>query len=135
MYNSLVIKASYLAEVQFGTAAPSNGQRIYFLDIPQLRDVKTVGLEAFCSNEMTYAPSGNTMGASLRGVVFTFAVKSTEEFVQWPGYSLEASQNGGLIREIDRKVINLPKSYITVIDSTLYSASESLCINFYYLPQ
>ena len=53
MYNSLIIKASYLAEVQFGTGAPSNGQRVYFLDIPQLRDVKTVGLEAFCSNEMT----------------------------------------------------------------------------------
>lgn len=135
MYNSLIIKASYLAEVQFGTAAPSNGQRIYFLDIPQLRDVQTIGIEAFCNDEMTYAPSGNVMGANLRGVVFTFAVKSTEEFVQWPGYSLEASKNGGLIRELDRKVINLPKSYITVIDATQYNANESLCVNFYYLPK
>lgn len=135
MYNSLIIKASYLAEVQFGTAAPANGQRIYFLDIPQLRDVQTIGIEAFCNDEMTYAPSGNVMGANLRGVVFTFAVKSTEEFVQWPGYSLEASKNGGLIRELDRKVINLPKSYITVIDATQYNANESLCVNFYYLPK
>lgn len=135
MYNSLIIKASYLAEVQFGTAAPTNGQRIYFLDIPQLRDVQTIGIEAFCNDEMTYAPSGNVMGANLRGVVFTFAVKSTEEFVQWPGYSLEASKNGGLIRELDRKVINLPKSYITVIDATQYNANESLCVNFYYLPK
>lgn len=135
MYNSLIIKASYLAEVQFGTANPSNGQRVYFLDIPQLRDVQTIGIEAFCNDEMTYAPSGNVIGANLRGVVFTFSVKSTEEFVQWPGYSLEASKNGGLIRELDRKVINLPKSYITVIDSTQYNANESLCVNFYYLPK
>lgn len=135
MYNSLVIKASYLSEVQFGSVAATNGQRIYFLDIPQLRDVRTIGIEAFCNDEMTYAPSGNVMGSNLRGVVFTFAVKSTEEFVQWPGYSLEASKNGGLIREIDQKVINLPKSYITVIDATQYNANESLCVNFYYLPK
>lgn len=132
MYNSLIVRNSYLAEVQI-TQTPSDGLRIYFQDIPQLRNVHVIGVELFCRDGLSYSPNGNQLVTSLVGVGLTLAVDSTEKFYQWPARSLEASRNGGLIREFARVPINLPKSYITLFDSAGISQNESVCANFYYL--
>ena len=60
MYNSLVIRNSYLAEVNL-SQVPAANQRINFLDIPQLRDVFTVGLEAFTIAQLAKSPSSKTI--------------------------------------------------------------------------
>lgn len=131
MYNSLIIRNSYLAEVQL-TQVPANGSKIYFLDIPQLRGVPSVGVEAFSSAAMTFSPNGNAMIPSTRGLAVTFAVDSLEKFVLIPCFTLECAQNAGIIRELAKQKINLPKSYVTILDATLYSQNQSICFNFYY---
>lgn len=114
------------------TQVPANGNRTFFLDIAQLRGVETVGLECFTSTSMTYSPNGNTMVPTSRGLVLTLAVQSLEEFVQIPLWTLESAQNAGIIRELARKKINLVKSYVTMVDATLYATGQSVCFNFYY---
>ena len=131
MYNSLIIRNSYLAEVQL-TQAPANGNKTYFLDIATLRDVETVGIECFSTLGLTFSPNGNAIVPSLRGLVLVLAVDSLEKFFQIPCYTLESGNNAGIIREIARQKINLPKSYVMMVDSSLYTVNQSLCVNFYY---
>lgn len=131
MYNSLIIRNSYLAEIQF-TLAPANNQRVQFLDIPQLRDVDIVGVEAFSASELTISPNGNTMIANLKGLLLTLCVGSTEKFYQMPCYTLESPNQGGIIREFARIPITLTKSYVTIVDAATITQNYSVCFNFYY---
>ena len=118
MVNTLLIKRSYLVEVNF-SVAPANGNRVYLLDVPELRNVPIYGVEAFCSNELTYSPQFKVMAGSLKGVVLTLAYASDEKFQQWPCYSLEVSQNGGIVKEIKAQALDIPKCYVTIFDATL----------------
>lgn len=131
MITALTIYRSYLAEVNF-TVTPANGNKVYLLDIPELRNVPIYGVEAFCGTELTLSPQQKVMATSLKGVVLTLAYQSDERFQQWPCYSLEASQNGGIVKEIRTGCLDIPKCYVTIFDATTLLINQSICFNFYY---
>lgn len=72
------------------------------------------------------------MAGSLKGVVLTLAYASDEKFQQWPCYSLEVSQNGGIVKEIKAQALDIPKCYVTIFDATTLAINQSICFNFYY---
>lgn len=134
-----VIELSYLTEVKL-VNTPTNGQRVNFLDIPQLRDnpnnpkfrVKTIGIECFDVNTLTISPNSNVVVGKLTGLVVTFAIGSTEEIFQFPCNDLNTPTNSGLIRLFKEKTINFPKSYITIVDATGLNVNESVIFNVIY---
>lgn len=131
MLNTLLVYKSILVEIVL-TNIPANGQQIAFQDVPQLRGKIIQGVESFDRNGVSVSPTGATVVSSTRGIAVTFAINSDERFFQWPVFSLTASQNGGLIRELANVSINLPKSYITILDSTTVAQNEAALFNFYY---
>lgn len=134
-----VIQNSYLAEIKL-VNAPAAGQKVNFLDIPQLRDdprdprrrVFTVGISCYNSSQLAVSPNSNTVVATLTGIVVTFAIHSTEEIFQIPAIDLNSATNSGLIRLFKDKVINFPKSYITILDATGLNQNESVLFNIIY---
>lgn len=131
MLNNLVIEKSYLAEINFSNA-PNNGQRVYFLDIPELRGKVVKAVEAFSANELNISPNGKNIIGNTKGILLTLTDDSTENYYQWPAFSLEAAQNGGIIRTIKARKIDLTKSYVTIADATTIAQNQSVCFNFYY---
>lgn len=134
-----VIQNSYLAEIKL-VNVPAAGQKVNFLDIPQLRDdprdprrrVLTVGISAYDAGQLTTSPNSNVVVSTLIGLVVTFAIHSTEELFQMPVSDLNSASNSGLIRLFKNKVINFPKSYITILDATGLNQNESVLFNIIY---
>jgi hypothetical protein len=129
---NLLIDNSYLVEVNIGSGAPAAGQRISFLDVPTLRNVKVYGIQCLSETNLSKSPNNKTVVAAngCAGAVVTFAIQQSEKVYQYPLYDLISSVNGGLIRWFNGLNINLPKSYITILDPTNISASESFMFNF-----
>lgn len=128
-----IINRSYLTEVLF-TNTPSVGMRVMFLDIPQLRNVTTVGLECFTATQLTTSPNSKVVVTAVTGIVLTLAIGNVEEVFQVPCIDLVPGSNSGLIRLLKNKTINLPKSYITVLDATGLVIDTSVLFNFIYEP-
>lgn len=134
-----VIQNSYLAEIKL-VNVPANGQKVNFLDIPQLRDdprdprrrVFTVGISSYDINQLAISPNSNPVVSTLAGLVVTFAIHSTEEIFQIPVIDLNSVSNSGLIRLFKDKIINFPKSYITILDSTGLNQNDSVLFNVIY---
>lgn len=134
-----VIQNSYLAEIKL-VNVPANGQKVNFLDIPQLRDdprdprrrVFTVGVSSYDVNQLAISPNSNPVVSTLAGLVVTFAIHSTEEIFQIPVIDLNSVSNSGLIRLFKDKIINFPKSYITILDSTGLNQNDSVLFNVIY---
>ena len=126
-----ITERSYLTEVQL-VNAPGNIQKVPFLDIPQLRNVKTIGIECFNVNDLAVSPNNNVVVATLVGMTVTFAIGSGEEVYQYPCNDLRPAFNSGLIRLFRDKVINFPKSYITIISNAGLNQNESVLFNIIY---
>lgn len=134
-----VIQNSYLAEIKL-VNVPANGQKVNFLDIPQLRDdprdprrrVFTVGISSYDVNQLAISPNSNPVVSTLAGLVVTFAIHSTEEIFQIPVIDLNSVSNSGLIRLFKDKIVNFPKSYITILDSTGLNQNDSVLFNVIY---
>jgi hypothetical protein len=129
-----IITNQYLVELNLPTI--SLGQRYTFLDVPQLRynAVTIEGIESLTSSQLATSPNLKTIinNTAMLGVVLTFVVDETEEIYQIPYYSLNAGSNSGLIRDFANKRINLVKSYATILNTTGFTAGQSLAFNFYY---
>lgn len=134
----LIITNSYLAEINF-TAAGAAGQRVYFKDIPTLtpRDgktvIETVGLEIFCSSDLSVSPNGNALVsvANLATLLVTLTVGSKERCFLIPANTLRSTTQGGLIRRFFNMPINIVKSYVQVVAAGI-AAGQSVCFNYYY---
>lgn len=126
-----IIDRSYLTEIKL-VNAPGAGQKVPFIDIPMLRGVYSIGVECFYSPQLTISPNSNTVVALVTGMVLTLTVNTTEEVFQFPCFDLVPGNNSGLIRMLHNKVINLPKSYITILDVTGLNQNESVLFNFIY---
>lgn len=126
-----IINRTYLTEIKL-VNGPVAGQKINFNDVPQLRDVVTVGLECFYNAQLTISPNSNTVVTLVTGLVLTMVVDTTEEVFQMPCIDLVPGSNSGLIRLFRNKVFNLPKSYITILDATNLNQNESVLFNFIY---
>ena len=136
--NELIITNSYLAEINFPTAAAA-GQRIYFKDIPTLtpRDgktvIETVALQVLTRTDLAVSPNGNTVitDANAATLLLTLTVGSRERCFLIPATTLRSSINGGNIRRFYNLPINVVKSYVQVVSAGI-NATESVCFNFYY---
>jgi hypothetical protein len=126
-----IAQYTYLAEIKL-VNAPANGQKVPFLDIPQLRNVKTIGIECFKLTDLTISPNSNTVVSVLTGMVLTLAIQSAEDIYLYPCNDLNPALNSGLIRPFAEKKIDFPKSYITILDSTGLSQNESVLFNIIY---
>jgi len=131
MFYQPIISKSYLTEINL-VNAPTQGAKVPFLDIPMLRGVRTIGLSCFTETQLTKSPNNKTIVSTVAGLVLTLAVVSTEEIFQFPCYDLVSGNNSGLIRLLNNKIIDLPKSFITILDTSSLSQDESVCFNFIY---
>lgn len=130
MYQPVIFR-SYLTEVKL-VNPPTNGDKVPFLDIPQIRNVRTIGIECFQRADLSVTPNSNVTVNLLTGMIVTFSVQSTEEIYQFPCNDLRPANNAGLIRLFKEKVINFPKSYITIMDNTGLSQNEAVLFNIIY---
>lgn len=126
-----VIRNSYLTEIVLAQT-PAVGQRIYFQDVPQIRNVYTVGIQAYTASQLVTTPNSRATVSTVLGIVLTLTEESTEKIYQIPVYDLISANNGGIIRQFDQKRFNLPKSYITILSITSLNLNDSLPINFIY---
>lgn len=134
-----VTEFEYTVEVKL-VNAPAQGQKVPFVDIPQLRQggkskkelVKTIGIQAFNATDITVSPTTNAIVPVLTGMVLTLSVGSDEDIYQVPVNDLRSAANSGLIRLFKEKQINFPKSYITILDATGLAVSQSVLFNIIY---
>lgn len=126
-----VINRSYLTEIKL-VNPPGVGQKVPFLDVPQLRGVNTVGITAYTAKQLTLSPQSNVVVSLATGLVLTLAINNTEEIFQFPVIDLIPGENSGLIRLFKNKMVNLPKSYITILDPAALAQNEAVVFNFIY---
>lgn len=76
------VKKSQLIDIiSQGVASPGNmTQRIQFTDQPYLRNMKTLGIETFCSTDITLSPSGNALPtiSQLQGCYLTLFMNDVD---------------------------------------------------------
>lgn len=114
----------------------STGSTFNFPDISYLRNKQITEIEVISAAELTTSPGGNTLiaQADLLGVTLTIAVEggAAQDIVNMPVKLLEASANGGATRAVSNKVVNFPKSFVTITAAGTISANQSVCFMFYY---
>lgn len=128
------ILRSYLIEVNLGSSAPGAGQNINVQDYPQLRDVYITGIEAFNASQLTISPAGKNVVGSNTGITLTLMDKFNMEMMfQYPTADLNPGVVFGFYRDIVPFYLQLTKSYITILDPSLYAANESVIFNVFYI--
>lgn len=128
------ILRSYLIEVNLGSSAPGAGQNINVQDYPQLRDVYITGIEAFNDNQLSISPAGKAVIGNNRGITLTLMDKYNMEMMfQYPTADLNPGIVSGFYRDIVPFYLQLTKSYITILDPSLYAANESAIFNVFYI--
>lgn len=128
------ILRSYLIEVNLGASAPGAGQNINVQDYPQLRDVYITGIEAFNDNQLSISPAGKAVIGNNRGISLTLMDKYNMEMLfQYPTADLNPGIVSGFYRDIVPFYLQLTKSYITILDPSLYNANESVIFNVFYI--
>jgi len=128
------ILRSYLIEVNLGSSAPGAGQNINIQDYPQLRDVYITGIESFNASQITISPAGKNIVGSNTGITLTLMDKFNMEMMfQYPTADLNPGVVFGFYRDIVPFYLQLTKSYITILDPSLYAANESVIFNVFYI--
>lgn len=134
---SLLTNRYYLAEINLTTSAQN--QRYYFADIPTLRygTIEVEAITACNADQQALSPSGNTVVASTEvpGISLTFAIEDQEESIYYlPLFDLIPALNGGLIRLFNYPKINLVKSFVTITNSAIVTATHSVLVGFHFKP-
>ena len=115
--------------------------RIYFPDLPNLRDVYTIGISAYSYYNFTQDPNGLTISGFAGNATFITLVEgSTERFQQLDGSSLSPiggrvdtwSDNGGVF-SIKPTKFDFSKSYIQFYNGFSPVANTVIPLGIYYL--
>ena len=135
--NDLPIRRSYLVEVPItntGVGAKPEFQRDNVLNPDSVGSVIFTGVDVMYDSLLAKAPSGNSViTATEAGKLTTTFIWKDDEFIrQQPLVSLISAINFGMIRKLDRRQIELTKSYLTVLDAGI-GANKSAVFIFYYL--
>jgi hypothetical protein len=123
------------AQVEVKLTNTNVGSTFTFPDISYLRGVQITEFEVISAAQQTTSPGGNTViaQADLLGIVVTLAVQgSQQDIVNMPVKLLEASANGGATRAVNNKVVNFPRSFVTIVNAGTLAANQSVCFMFYY---
>mgnify|MGYP003382029760 CR=1 FL=1 len=125
---------SYLVEINFPTA-PTAGQTVNFLDVPQLRDKLVYAVELVTASQMVTSPTGKVIASQANALTGSLTILNTESyqvFQQVPNGNLITQLNAGIIKEFAPTKIDLQKSNVQIFSAGI-GANESLCYNFIYL--
>lgn len=124
---------SYLAEINLGNPVPGAGGAIMFNDYPQLRNVVIFGIEAIDNTILANSPTQQAIVSTLTGITVTIADKTQKNIIEeYPTYDLSPVNIGGYYREFRPFELNLVKSFIRIVDPSIYAANESICFNVFY---
>ena len=96
------------------TINPGAGTQFNFPDVPELNARRIIGLEAFTATQLTNTPDGTAVIPAADALKLTLVLKMNdkERLRQVPWFSLIASQNGGIWKQVDPFVVNWQASYI-----------------------
>lgn len=125
---------SYLVEINF-PQAPTAGQTVNFLDVPQLRNKLVYGIECITASQMVTSPQGKVIASqanSLTGSLTIVNTNSYQIFQQVPNGNLITQLNSGIVKEFKPTLIDLQKSFVQIFSAGI-AANESICYNFIYL--
>lgn len=124
---------TYLVELNFITA-PAALTQVHFIDQPQLREARIIGIEAISANQLLTSPAGKTMVTNSMALDTALTLKvGTEEIIyQMPYAQFVTQNNGGIIREFNGIVINFQQSGVNCFAATI-PANYSICYNFWYV--
>lgn len=134
---SLLTNRFYLAEINLATS--SQNQRYYFADIPTLRygTIEVESITCFNADQFSLSPAGNTViaGTEVPGIAITFAIEDQEESIYYiPIYDLIPALNGGMLRLFNSPKINLVKSFVTITNASIVTATHSVLVGFHFKP-
>lgn len=108
------------------------GAKIYFPDIPELRDAVVDGLEVYTSGELAQMPDGNTVVASLEGATVNLVQESDRRGQDFPLFALNSSNYGGIWKEFTGWRLNWQKCYVQVVDGSISAVTAAVAINVFY---
>jgi hypothetical protein len=131
------IVRSYLTEINVGTTQPGNGTNINFKDFPQLRDIYITGFAFYNASQVSASPSGKAVvpATALPGITTTLVdIYNMEMIYQYPSFDANPINASGFYRDIFPFQLQLTKSYVTILDNTFIAASQSIIVNFFYIP-
>ncbi len=131
------IRRSQLVSVLIPANA-SQGARIAFPDIPELRDALVDGLEVYNSDELSIDPQGNTVVTSTQLTVLSLNLleKSDRRGADFPAFGLLSSAYGGIWKEFTGWNLNWQKCTVQVTQNGAFGAAASLPVNvFYHYPE
>jgi len=129
-----ILNRTYLFEVPLGTVAVQS--KVNFLYNSNLEGKEIYGLQAIPSSFLAFAPSGAAAVTvqGLSGLVITLSVGSDEQLYQFPASDFFPGNVSGLIRMLNNKIVNISKSYATILDVTNLTSNQSLLLNFIFNP-
>lgn len=136
--NDLSIDCSYQFEIPLtntGQGGKNQFPRNDILNPKGTGSVLFTGWEVYTRDFLVRAESGNNVvtPADATKLTVTLVFKEDEFVYQFPYIGLISALNYGMIRRLDRKQIDITKSYITVMDAGL-AASQSAVINWFFIP-
>lgn len=107
-------------------------------DLENLRGKIITGIELKKVSEVAVSPAGLTVisDTAFKNSFLTLAVEGGEEIIADAPLSIfDAAQNDGKVKHINHKVINWPKSFITVGNTALIALNEVFVVVIYYSNQ
>ena len=134
--NDLAIRKSYLVSIPLTNV--SNGTEIKFQrnDVLNPRGTGSViftGLETFVNSQISFDTDGNptVTGSDSTGLALTLVWEDVEFIKDFPYGAFNTAANYGMIRRLNHVKIDLTKSYIKIIDTTV-TLNNAAVFNFFY---
>lgn len=127
------IKRSQLITVTLpaGTAV---GAKIFFPDIPELRDALVDGLETYVNTELATDLQGNGIVTTteLSYLAVSLVQESDRRAMDFPAASLRASLYGGMFKEFTGWRLNWQKCYVQLVNGPIGANNLSFALNVFY---
>lgn len=115
-------------------AATATGAKIFFPDIPELRDALVDGLETYVDSELAADLSGNAVvsAATLAFLAVSLVQESDRRAMDFPAQSLRASAYGGMYKEFTGWRLNWQKCYVQLVSGPIGGAANAFALNVFY---
>jgi len=128
----LIIKNSYLTEVNLGTVAAS--AQVNIGTINELLGRVIYGVQAFSVADIALSPNGQTVvsTAGLASCVLTLVEQDRQNVFLYPLSDLRAANVNGFQRAFRPGKYDLTRSFITMVVATNLVNNDRVCLNFYY---
>jgi hypothetical protein len=114
--------------------APTNNMNIQLPNNDLINGKEITFVQMYDATDLTKSPTGSAIVSTLSGATLTVLNDSTKVEDNSPAVNFNQRLNSGIIRGIDTiKRFNMQSSFITILDSTLYSVGQTFAIEFNYM--